>query len=202
MTQGQNKENLKTQMRTNFSRGLLLFLCACFTKFTFAEIIQNVEQVFGQNMILFWNFFVTQLSFIENYQRQPERKQMLYGIIDMVFTPAMDRIPQDLWKRLLNEIVENITRRKSNKSGLMFLKDDEDEMASMFGSAAVSGNKSNFQKLSFLNQKVDYLKDAPEEEKYFVMKCTQQFSDTNLLQNFIMEFINPQLQQTVIALFQ
>ena len=69
----------------------------------------------------------------------------------MVLSSAIDRIPGDLWKTLLNSIIENF-QRKNNKSSFLFTKEDNED--SSF-SGIISGNKSSFQKLSVLNQKVN-----------------------------------------------
>ena len=69
----------------------------------------------------------------------------------MVLSSAIDRIPGDLWKTLLNSIIENF-QRKNNKSSFLFAKEESED--SSF-SGIISGHKSSFQKLSVLNQKVN-----------------------------------------------
>ena len=69
----------------------------------------------------------------------------------MVLSSSIDRIPGDLWKTLLNSIIENFKRKNTKSSFLLSKEDDEDSLIS----GIISGHKSSFQKLSVLNQKVN-----------------------------------------------
>ena len=69
----------------------------------------------------------------------------------MVLSSSIDRIPGDLWKTLLNSIIENFKRKNTKSSFLLSREDDEDSLTS----GVISGHKSSFQKLSILNQKVN-----------------------------------------------
>lgn len=91
---------------------------------------------------------------IKAYQRQPERRIILSGIIDMILSPVFNVIPEQLWKTLLNAVVENFFRRANNKINLFAYKDKDDEGSIGLSGLVVAGSKSNFQKLSYFNKKV------------------------------------------------
>ncbi len=62
----------------------------------------------------------------------------------IIFSSYYDKIPNELWKSLINAIVENIFRRKKSK-----LHSDLD-----FGNKITTGFSSNFQKLSWFAAQV------------------------------------------------
>lgn len=79
---------------------------------------------------------------------------MMYGVIDMIFSPVYTVIPEELWKMLLNAVVENFYSRANNKMNILAFRDTEDVGALGVNKHIVGGTKSNFQRLKYFNNKV------------------------------------------------
>lgn len=67
------------------------------------------------------------------------------GMMNMIFSPAADQIPQNVWQVVFNSVVENLSRRRRNKLGYY---EPEEAKGVTLGSA------SNFQKLTFFKSQV------------------------------------------------
>jgi len=184
----------------------MIFVARCNIKFGFTEFIQDVANAFGQqNLYLFYNFFGYELNMIKNYQRQPERRIILTGVIDMILSANFNDIPEELWKLMLNAVIENIDKRANNKINLFAYRDNDDAGSIGLSGLVVAGSKSNFQKLSYFAKQQREANnkstaDLIEEEKFFVIRFNQLFQDFNTKQ-MVIAYIDQKFTKTLQQLF-